>query len=675
MTHTTTATTAPDTQPDPGTALLDRLLAGDPPAFALLHRPDSPTGPDRLDLLVGEVSAVHKLAELPLPDADPAAAPASQDTPVERHELVAIVPYRQVSERGFACWDDGQSILALSVRTQAQVSLDDVIRGIPDVPVALDDADFDVDDERYAETVRRVLAEEIGRGEGSNFVIKRAFTATIRDYSVRHALSVFRRLLLRETGAYWTFIVHTGSRTFIGATPERHVSLSDGTLMMNPISGTYRYPSSGPELSELVAFLSDRKEADELYMVVDEELKMMARLCDEGGRVVGPFLREMGQLAHTEYILKGGSSRDVRDILRETMFAPTVTGSPLENACRVIARHESRGRGYYSGAVALVGRDASGERTLDSSILIRTASVDASGWLEIGVGATLVRLSKPESEVAETRAKAAGMLAAFGIDSRTGGSAGPRPERRSQPWITAHPEVRAALGLRNATLARYWLGTEQPPRLPELTGRRVLVVDAEDTFTAMLALQLRSLGLRVEVRQYHEPMDFDGVDFVVVGPGPGDPRDLSDPKIAALREITEQVIRRGIPFLSVCLGHQVLSGILGLDLIRRSAPNQGVQIEIDYFGRPERVGFYNTFAARCDSDRFKPSGISGTVEVSRDPATGQVYALRGERFAALQFHPESLLTENGSTILRELFLSLAERDTSVSAPVNPALAA
>jgi phenazine biosynthesis protein phzE len=679
MTDTTAARLAYDTRPNPTTALLDQLLTADPPPFALFHRPDSATGPDRLDLLLGDVTAVRRLTDLPLPDADPdpAPTPAAGETSEERHELVALVPYRQISERGFACWDDGQSILALSVRRQAEVTLDDVIRGIPDLPVTLDDADFDVDDERYAETVRRVLAEEIGQGEGSNFVIKRAFTATIRDYSVRHALSVFRRLLLRETGAYWTFIVHTGSRTFIGATPERHVSLSDGTLMMNPISGTYRYPPSGPELSQLVSFLSDRKETDELYMVVDEELKMMARLCDDGGRVVGPFLREMGQLAHTEYILKGSSTRDVRDILRNTMFAPTVTGSPIENACRVIARHEPRGRGYYSGMVALVGRDRSGNRKLDSSILIRTATVDASGGLEIGVGATLVRLSNPESEVAETRAKVAGMLAAFGVDSRSvnrGGQPG------SEPWITTHPEVRAALGMRNSTLAGFWLGTEQPPRLPELAGRRVLVVDAEDTFTAMLAVHLRSLGLRVEVRQHHEPMELDGLDFVVMGPGPGDPRDLSDPKIATLRAITERVMDRGIPLLSVCLGHQVLSGILGLDLIRRHVPNQGVQKEIDYFGRPERAGFYNTFTARCDSDRFKPSGtaadlgISGIVEVSRDPETGQVFAMRGQRFASLQFHPESLLTENGSTILRELFLALAE-SSRVPEPVKPVLAA
>lgn len=78
-------------------------------------------------------------------------------------------------------------------------------------------------------------------------------------------------------------------------------------------------------------------------MVVDEELKMMCTVGDMGGVVVGPRLKEMSHLAHTEYELRGRSSLDVREVLRETMFAATVTGSPVQNACRVIERYESGG--------------------------------------------------------------------------------------------------------------------------------------------------------------------------------------------------------------------------------------------------------------------------------------------------------------------------------------------
>ncbi|MFD0788434.1 chorismate-binding protein, partial [Micromonospora azadirachtae] len=188
-----------------------------------------------------------------------------------------------------------------------------------------------------------------------------------------------RRLLLGERGAYWTFVVYTGDRVLVGASPERHVSVDDGLVMMNPISGTFRHAGAAPDRAALLRFLADRKEVEELYMVLDEELKMMATVAEDGGQVVGPYLKEMSHLAHTEYLLAGRGTRDVRDVLRETMFAPTVTGSPMENACRVIARHERTGRRYYAGVLALLGHDDAGRQTLDAPILIRTAEISPDG--------------------------------------------------------------------------------------------------------------------------------------------------------------------------------------------------------------------------------------------------------------------------------------------------------
>ncbi|MFF9839871.1 anthranilate synthase family protein [Streptomyces sp. NPDC013740] len=614
--------------------LLARVLAPHPPAFALLYRPEA-AGAGTVDVLLGDISTPGTLADLPLPDGE---APAVGGP---RHELLTLVPYRQIAERGFAAPDDGEPLIAMRVTEQAAVPLDEVLRGLPDRSIDLVGGHFDVPDDLYADTVRRVIADEIGTGEGANFVIKRSFVADITDYSPHSALSFFRRLLHGESGAYWTFVVHTGERTFVGATPERHISVAGGTAVMNPISGTYRYPPAGPSLPEVMDFLSDRKEADELYMVVDEELKMMARICEGGGRVVGPYLKEMARLAHTEYFIEGHTSLDPREILRESMFAPTVTGSPLESACRVVERYEPEGRGYYSGVVALIGRDARGERALDSSILIRTADIDAAGRVRIGVGATLVRHSDPRSEVAETRAKAAGLLSALQADA----PAGPPLSATS---LADHPDVRASLEGRNTALAGFWFAgaTERARPVPELAGRRVLVVDAEDTFTSMIAHQLRSLGLEVTVRRFDEPYAFDGHDLVVMGPGPGDPRDTDHPKIAHLREAVDTLLAERRPFLAVCLSHQVLSLRLGLPLVRRDVPNQGVQQEIDFFGAPERVGFYNTFAARSPEDKVDCEGV-GPVEVSRDPHTSEVHALRGPHFASMQFHPESLLTQDG----------------------------
>lgn len=600
--------------------LLDRVLASQPPPFALLHRPAT-IGHDRLDVLVGEVSTPDRLADIPLAeDSEPG------------QEVLVIVPYRQLSERGFACVNDGSPLIAMRITEQAVLPVHEVLARIPVVPIRIDGGHFDVDDDTYARTVGKIIADEIGEGHGANFVIKRTFIADITGYRAASALTFFRRLCEHEAGAYWTFIVHTGTHTFIGATPERHVSLHDGLAVMNPISGTYRYPTTGPTLAGLMEFLADTKENDELHMVVDEELKMMARICDGGGRVVGPYLKEMARLAHTEYFIEGRSTRDPRDILWETMFAPTVTGSPLESACRVIERHEPGGRGYYSGVMALIGRNPGGSRSMDSAILIRTADVEATGRVRISVGATLVRHSDPVSEVAETRAKAAGLLAALGVGQR---------DRFSE-----NPEVRAALAERTVGLASFWLaGTPVATPDPELAGRKVLVVDAEDTFTAMIAHQLRSLGLAVTVRRFDQEYTWDGVDLVVMGPGPGDPREVEHPRIAHLHNAIGTLLAQRRKFVAVCLSHQVLSRLVGLEVLRCKVSNQGTQRAIDLFGAREVVGFYNAFAAHSADDKV------GEVEVSRNVETGEVDALRGPHFASMQFHAESVLTLEGPRIL------------------------
>ncbi|MER6222656.1 anthranilate synthase family protein [Streptomyces sp900105755] len=622
--------------------LLGRVLSADPGPFALLHRPET-TGRGLLDVLVGEVSLPTSLADIPL-TADPAGDTArarealGDDGTGPRHEVLAVIPYRQIAERGFAAVDDGAPLIAMTVTAQETVGLTEALARIPDVPTDLADEHFDVDDEAYADIVRRVVAEAIGEGEGANFVIKRSFVADITDYGPRSAPAFFRRLLERESGAYWTFLIHTGSRTFVGASPERHVSLADGVAVMNPISGTYRYPPSGPNLPEIMDFLADRKETDELYMVVDEELKMMARICPEGGRVVGPYLKEMARLAHTEYFIEGRTDRDVREILRDTLFAPTVTGSPLESACRVIDRHEPQGRGYYSGVAALVSRDGSGGRSLDSAILIRTADIDEGGRVRIGVGATLVRHSDPVAEAAETRAKAAGLIAAL--------------RSRGTTRFGAHPSVRAALTRRNDSIADFWLrrADDRASPMAGLAGREVLVVDAEDTFTSMIAHQLGSVGLSVTVRRFDEEYSFDRYDLVVMGPGPGDPSQYEQPKMRHLHSAVSTLLAERRPFLAVCLSHQVLGLRLGFELRRRPVPNQGVQKEIDLFGSRRRVGFYNTFAAYSDEDKVEADGV-GLVEVSRDLDSGEVHALRGPHFASMQFHAESVLTQDGPGIV------------------------
>lgn len=604
-------------------------LPDDPRPFALLRRRTPGHDHELVEVLIGPVAAHERLADLP-------------------DESLALVPFRQIHERGFDVRDDGTPLLALTPEESYTVPLAEALEQLPAHEVRVDDGGFDVPDEEYARIVGRVLEEEIGGGEGANFVIRRTYEGDIPGFGRADALALFRRLLEGERGAYWTFVVHTGERTLVGASPEVHVRMSGGTVVMNPISGTYRYPAEGPTPEHLLDFLADGKEIEELSMVVDEELKMMCTVGDMGGVVVGPRLKEMAHLAHTEYELRGRSSLDVREVLRETLFAATVTGSPVQNACRVIERHETGGRGYYAGALALVGRDAGGAQTLDSPILIRTADISAGGRLRVPVGATLVRGSDPAGEVAETHAKAAGVLAALGVRP-------PRPRaEHARVRLADDPRVRAALDGRRASLAPFWLRMQE--RSPELAGH-ALVVDGEDTFTAMLAHVLRSGGLEVSVRRYDEEglreavLGHEGT--VVLGPGPGDPSDLADPKMRFLRSLTAEVIRaRQQGVLGVCLGHELIAAELGLDIVRKEVPYQGAQTEIDLFGRRETVGFYNSYVARCDDEAAAALTAHG-VEVSR-AANGEVHALRGPGFAGVQFHPESVLTLNGVRVVRDL---------------------
>ncbi|MFE0809573.1 anthranilate synthase family protein [Streptomyces sp. NPDC058794] len=622
---------------------LDGLLADSRP-FSLLRRRTPGHDHDTVELLLGPVTEHDRLADLP-------------------GEGLALVPFRQIRERGFDVRDDGTPLLVLTPEERYDVPLADVLAALPAHDVRVEGGGFDVGDEEYAEIVGRVLDEEIGAGEGANFVIRRTYEGVVPGFGRADALALFRRLLEGERGAYWTFVVHTGDRTLVGASPEVHVRMSGGTVVMNPISGTYRYPAEGPTPEHLLGFLADGKEIEELSMVVDEELKMMCTVGDMGGVVVGPRLKEMAHLAHTEYELRGKSSLDVREVLRETMFAATVTGSPVQNACRVIERHETGGRGYYAGALALLGRDAGGAQTLDSPILIRTADIDAGGRLRVPVGATLVRGSNPAGEVAETHAKAAGVLAALGA-----GPSRPRAEA-GRPKLADDPRVRAALDGRRASLAPFWLRMQEPSGA--LAGH-ALVVDGEDTFTAMLAHVLRSSGLAVSVRRYDEEglreavLGHEGP--VVLGPGPGDPSDPADPRMRFLRALTADVIRENRDgVLGVCLGHELIAAELGLDVVRKEVPHQGAQTEIDLFGRRETVGFYNSFTARCDDEAAAELAAHG-VEVSRS-AGGEVHALRGEGFAGVQFHPESVLTLNGAAIVRELVGQL--RGTSTFSERRP----
>lgn len=618
--------------------MFDDLFAQE--SFALIRT----HGADSVLMLAGPRADVATLADIPL---------ATGDADAQVWDSLVLVPFAQAQERGFVVREDGTPLSVLSAHLRREVPLDDVLAALPEAAIEFADrGGFETSDVEYAALVRRVIDDEVGQGEGANLVISRKYRAMVEDWSHDRALTVFRNLLERERGAYWTFCIFTGDRYLIGASPERHVSVAGGEVQMNPISGTV--PLAGlvtPEQrhARLLEFLGDEKEIYELFMVVDEELKQMCEICHEGGQVLGPFLKPMSHLVHTEYRLVGRTREDIRQVLRDTMFAATVTGSPVENACRLIAEYEPHGRGYYASIAALIGRDDDGLPMADAPILIRTADVDLDGNLVVTAGATLVRDSDPDAETRETWAKASGILSAFGLVE-------PAPVVEQVSDFAGDEEILTTLRSRNERLSQFWL-TDQSGTAPtpQLAGKRVVVLDGEDDFVKMLGHIFSVMGMTTDVVRHdaYAPGALDGYDLVVLGPGPGDPRETSDPKIAAFDDAVQRLLAEQRPFLAVCLGHQVLSRNLGFDLDYKDIVFQGTQSTLPLLGRDQTVGFYNTFVARIPA-AGRPDGIA--VELDED--TGDIHLVSGSHFRGIQFHAESILTQNGYDIVRELVLAL-----------------
>ncbi len=614
-------------------------------AWAVIRLRDS----DSVTLVGGALDRVETLADIPLEAGVPEAG--------QRFDRLVAVPFRQVRERGFTAYDDHAPLAVVRIATQTEIPLAEAVAALPDEEITFDDrGGFETGDDEYAAMVQRIIDDEIGNGEGANLVVGRRYRAKVADWGAGKALTVLKRLLEKERGAYWTYCFFTGDRFLVGASPERHVSVHGGPegadVRMNPISGTFRLPKEHSHESlkpALLDFLADEKEIFELFMVVDEELKMMCDVCHEGGQVLGPFLKPMTHLVHTEYLLAGRTRRDVREVLRDTMFAATVTGAPVENACRLIYDYEQQGRGYYAGALALIGRDEQGAPTCDSPIVIRTADVSPAGELTVTAGATLVRDSNPHSEVAETHAKAGGILSAFGL---VPGATG---EPADVAALVHDEDVLIALSSRNQRLAKFWL-TDQSDAAPAppLAGRKVAILHGGDDFVNMLGHVFGVLGIRSSVVRHEDYATgaFDGFDAVVVGPGPGDPRDGASSKVRQFRQAVEDLLGGTQPFLAVCLGHQVLCDRLGIPLAYKDIVFQGTQSAVRIDGREEKVGFYNTFVGRAD--RSLPDGVTAEA----DPESGDVHLIRGPHFRGIQFHAESILTENGFAILRQLLLEL-----------------
>jgi anthranilate synthase component I len=201
--------------------------------------------------------------------------------------------------------------------------------------------------------------------------------------------------------------------TILSSSPERLVRINDGHIDTRPIAGTR--PRKGDDITEMRELAAHPKERAEHIMLIDLERNDLGRV-SEPGTVKVDELMTIESYAHVHHIVSNVSGQlrpDVTPIgaLKAVFPGGTITGVPKFRCMQIIAELEEIGRGAYTGSLGFLGRDGS----MDMNILIRTLSV-LGRTVELRAGGGIVADSDPHRELEETRAKARGMLAAFGAN-------------------------------------------------------------------------------------------------------------------------------------------------------------------------------------------------------------------------------------------------------------------
>jgi anthranilate synthase len=343
-------------------------------------------------------------------------------------------------------------------------------------------------------------------------------------------------------------------------------------------------------------------------------------------RVIGRRQIELySRLIHTVDHVEGEllPEFDALDGFLSHAWAVTVTGAPKLWAIRFVEDEERSSRRWYGGAIGRVTFDGN----MNTGLTLRTIRIE-DGVAEVRAGATLLYDSDPEAEEAECRLKAAAMFAAI------------RGQRTAASASAPAPAVAPRTG----------------------PGRRILLVDHEDSFVHTLANYLRTTGAavatlrpdlaRAQLREAAAP------DLVVLSPGPGRPEEF------AMRATLDLAVARRLPVFGVCLGLQGIVEYFGGRLDILPVPFHGKASRVRVLGGrllsalPEEfvVGRYHSLYARRD-------GLPAALVVTAETADGVVMAVEHESLpiAAVQFHPESVMTssaEIGMPILLSVLANL-----------------
>jgi anthranilate synthase component 1 len=277
----------------------------------------------------------------------------------------------------------------------------------PATPDGIAAGEANMPDDAYRHTVssfkEHILAGDIYQGVPSR---RASFPAPDGGFPI------YRRLRVTNPAPYMFFLRMLGME-LAGSSPEPLVRVEDRRVSTRPIAGTR--PRGETEVRDRLLeheLLADRKERAEHAMLVDLARNDLGRVCVAG--TVRPtellVVERFSKVMHIVSTVEGDLREDAEplDALAATFPAGTVTGAPKRRAMELIAEHEPTPRGPYAGAVGYL--TFAGD--LDFCITIRTAVV-ADGIASVQTGAGVVADSDPETELLETKAKAAALIPAI----------------------------------------------------------------------------------------------------------------------------------------------------------------------------------------------------------------------------------------------------------------------
>ncbi len=262
---------------------------------------------------------------------------------------------------------------------------------------------------RFLEAVR-LAREYIIAGDIFQANLSRQWSAPLGDTADPAAL--YDRLRRTNPGPF-AGLARWGAHAVLSSSPERLLSVRDGVVQTRPIAGTRpRGANTADDLALERELIAHPKERAEHVMLIDLERNDLGRICRPGTVQVDEMM-VLESYAHVHHIVSNVRGELADGVgpgaaIRAVFPGGTITGCPKVRCMEIIQELEAGPRGAYTGSMGWLGADGS----LDLNILIRTMEM-SPGELRFRAGAGIVFDSVADSELAETRAKAKGMLLAL----------------------------------------------------------------------------------------------------------------------------------------------------------------------------------------------------------------------------------------------------------------------